>query len=116
MIVVEVKLHSAITGEVTLLGSAIISNVGTTPDGQYADYDVAVGRKKDAGNLGKVYMKPLRKGNVTRYPRMRYNVWRLVLRALAQAFPEERVRLPDDEAPQDDPSFVEHDPDVHNGS
>ena len=107
MIVVEVKLHSAVTNEVTLLGSAIISNAGTTPDGKYADYDVAVGRKTDAANLGKVYLTPLRKGVVKRHPRLSQNVWRLVLKALAQAFPEERVKLPDEDAPQDDPTFVD---------
>jgi hypothetical protein len=30
-----------------------------------------------------------RKGQVTNYPRMSYNVWRLILRALRSCFPEE---------------------------
>lgn len=117
MIVVEVKLVSARGREFDkLLGTAIISNVGTTPDGKYGDYDVAVGRKTDAADLRKVYHSPLRRASVLRHPRLAQNVWRLVLKAIAKAFPEERVTLPDDDAPQDDPSFVEHDPDVHNGS
>ena len=32
----------------------------------------------------------LRKGRVDDYPRMSYNVWRLVLRMLRSCFPEER--------------------------
>lgn len=102
MIVVKVELHSAITGQVTLLGSAIISNVGTTPDGKLGDYDVAVGRKTDAADLRKVYQQPLRRGRVLRHPRLAQNVWRLVLKALAQAFPEQRVSLPDEDSPEQD--------------
>ena len=117
MIVVEVKLVSARGRQYDqLLGTAIISNVGTTPDGKYGDYDVAVGRKPDAADLQKVYHQPLRRGKVLRHPRLAQNMWRLVIKALAKAFPEEKVRLPDEDAPQDDPLFSEHDPDVHNGS
>lgn len=103
MIVVEVKLVSARGREHDrLLGTAIISNVGTTADGKYGDYDVRVGRKPDAADLAKVYAKPLRTGKVLRHPRLAQNVWRLVLKAIAQAFPEEKVTLPDDEAPEQD--------------
>lgn len=103
MIVVEVKLVSARGREHDrLLGTAIISNVGTTPDGKYGDYDVAVGRKPDAGDFRKVYSSPLRRARVLRHPRLAQNVWRLVLKAIAGAFPEGRVRLPDDEAPEQD--------------
>lgn len=117
MIVVEVRLVSARGREFDqLLGTAIISNVGTTEDGKHADYDVAVGRKPDAADLAKVYRQPLRRGRVLRHARLAQNVWRLVLKAIASAFPEERVALPDEDAPQDDPMFSEHDPDVHNGS
>lgn len=110
MIVVEVKLVSARGREHDrLLGSAIISNVGTTPDGKYGDYDVAVGRKTDAADLRRVYSSPLRRGRVLRHPRLAQNVWRLVLKALSVAFPEQKGALPDSEVP-------EHDPDYHNGN
>lgn len=101
MIVVEVKLVSARGREFDkLLGTAIISNVGTTPDGKYGDYDVAVGRKPDAADLRKVYNSPLRRAKVLRHPRLAQNVWRLVLKAIAGAFPEQKVTLPDDDAPE----------------
>lgn len=102
MIVVKVELHSAIDGRVTLLGSAIISNVNTSADGKIGDYDVAVGRKNDAADLRKVYHQPLRRSRVLGHPRLAQNVWRLVLKALAQAFPEQRVSLPDDDSPEQD--------------
>lgn len=108
MIVVEVKLVSARGREHDkLLGSAIISNVGTTPDGKYGDYDVAVGRKTDAADLRKVYSSPLRRARVLRHPRLAQNVWRLVLKAIAGAFPEERVALPDEDSPEQDPEFTD---------
>lgn len=108
MIVVEVKLVSARGPEFNqLLGSAIISNVGATPDGKYGDYDVAVARKTDAADLCKVYNSPLRRGKVLRHPRLAQNMWRLVLKAIASAFPEEKVTLPDDDAPDQDPEYTE---------
>lgn len=106
MIVVEVKLVSARGWEHDrLLGSAIISNVSTTLDGKLGDYDVAVGRKTDAADLLRVYSSPLRRARVLRHPRLAQNVWRLVLKALAGAFPEEHVALPDEDSPEQDPEF-----------
>lgn len=95
MLVVKIELHSAITGRATLLGSMIIANTGTSSDPKRGDYAVSVGRKSDACDLRRVHAAPLRTGEVRGYPRLSYNVWRLVLRALAAAFPEEKVRLPD---------------------
>lgn len=110
MIVVEVKLVSARGRQYDkLLGTAVISNVGTTEDGRHADYDVRVGRKTDARSTALVYSRPLRMGMVHRHPRLAQNVWRLVLKALSAAFPEQKVVRPDPEAP-------EHDPDYHNGN
>ena len=106
MIIVKVELYSAITKRVTLLGSAIISNRGTSLDGKYADYDIAVGRKLDAKDLQKVYAKPLRRGHVMGHPRRAHNIWRLVLKSLASAFPEEKVVLPDDEALETDHDYA----------
>jgi hypothetical protein len=105
MIVVSVELHSAISGRIKLLGRMCIANVGTSPDGKLGTYTVRVGRKTDAGDLHKVFKSPLRHGIVANYPRLSHNIWRLVLRALAVSFPEQRVELPDADAPQDDPEF-----------
>lgn len=93
MIVVKVELVSAVTGQTTLLGSAIIANDATSRDPKKGSYDVKVARKPDAGDLKRVWARPLRTGRVENYPRLAFNMWRLVIRALAAAFPEERVPL-----------------------
>jgi hypothetical protein len=98
MIVVRVELHGAVSKRVTLLGAMVIANDGACEDARRGNYDVKVARKADAGDLRKLSRDPLRRGRVERYPRLSYNVWRLVLRALAAAFPEERVSLPDVDA------------------
>ncbi|WP_299085139.1 hypothetical protein [uncultured Paraglaciecola sp.] len=95
MIVVEVKLHSAVTNTVTTLGRAIIANDGTG-GGARRNYDAMIAKKVDAqkepttANLGKIWAKPLRRGRVEDYPAPSYNMWRLVIRALKSAFPEEK--------------------------
>ncbi len=83
MIVVKIELHSAITGEVSEIGRTYIDNVGGTQD--RGDYRVRVCRR---GNEA-IPRNPARMGAVTNYPRLSYNVWRLVIRALRSAFPEE---------------------------
>jgi hypothetical protein len=91
MLIVKIELHSARTGKVETLGQMVIDNVGGAGKGRYdklADYRVRVGRK--GGTLQGVLDKPLREGRVDGYPRLSYNVWRLVLRALRATFPEER--------------------------
>lgn len=88
MIVVKVELHSAQSKQISILGTAIISNVGGTR--KKGNYDVRVGRKQDAHILQDVYDKPLRTGHVKDYPRLSYNMWRLIIRALKSAFPEEK--------------------------
>jgi len=92
MIVVKVELHSAITGQIKLLGSMIVHNVGTSKDGKRGDYKVAVARKNCAGDHRATLLSPARSGDVKDYPRLSYNVWRLVARALLSAFPEERPK------------------------
>ncbi len=87
MIVVKVELHSAITHKVTTLATAIISNKGTGTKNR-GDYDVKIGRA-GTSDLVSVYQKPQRTGSVENYPRLSYSVWRLVIRALRSAFPEE---------------------------
>lgn len=88
MIIITVELHSAKTKDITLLGKTIIHNVETTPDGKLADYEVCVGHKNADGDLGKVFWNPLRRGVVKAHPRLTANIWTLVLKGLASAFPE----------------------------
>ena len=95
MIVVKVELHSAITGKVSMLGRAVIDNVGASPNGKLGDYRVRVGNKRDACSTHAVTLRPLRTGLVQNWPRLSYSVWRLVLASLASAFPEQKVSLPD---------------------
>ena len=87
MIVVTVELHSAIDGRRRVLGRTIIANDGVSTDPARGNYQCMVGRKGQ--NLQQVHQKPARRGTVTNYPRSAYNVWRLVMRALNSAFPEE---------------------------
>ena len=89
MIVIRIELHSHITKKISVLGQMIIANTGGSH--KRGDYSVHVGNKKDVGNLGKIFHTPLRSGSVKDYPRLSYNVWRLVIRALLSAFPEERA-------------------------
>ena len=81
MIIVKVELHSAITGTVSELGRAQICNTGggTAKRGNYL-----------AEVLRKNSKEVLRVGRVDDYPRLSYNMWRLVIRALLSCFPEER--------------------------
>ena len=88
MIVVKIELHSAVTRKVTLLGTMIVDNIGVR--GDLADYRVRVGAKRNAGDLPVIAQKPLRTGEVKDYPREKYNVWRLISRAIRSAFPEEK--------------------------
>ena len=89
MIVIKIELHSARTKEITLLGSMVIANDGTSKDHKRGNYLVGVANKKDAADLKLAMSRPLRTGVVKDFPRLSYNVWRLVLRALKSAFPEE---------------------------
>ena len=88
MIVVKVELHSARDGEVTEIGRTVIANDGTG-DRKRRNYDVAVGRRGDISLRG--VARPVRRGRVENYPAESYSVWRLVIRALRSAFPEERA-------------------------
>jgi hypothetical protein len=96
MIVVKIELwpggDAARSREI---GRTYINNVTGKDDlgGKRGDYDVRVMRKdciqtrpRDMFLNGKGI---LRTGHVSNYPRLTYNVWRLVIRALKSAFPEE---------------------------
>ena len=88
MLVVKVELHPPF-GEVKLLGEAHIYNTTGQGRGRWdkrADYGVRVLRRGG----GKAY----RTGTVVDYPRLSYNVWRLVIRALLGCFHEEVGYVP----------------------
>ena len=85
MIKVTIELQSAISGTTTKLGEMYISNDGTSLVPTSGDYFVSVCRK---GKWGR-HLRPQRIGTVKNYPRLAYNVWRLVSRAILSAFPEE---------------------------
>lgn len=87
MLVIKIELHSAVTRKVTTIGQMIIANTGGTKD--RGEYTAKVAHKNDVNNLGANFNRPLREGTVINYPRLSYNVWRLVVRALLSAFPEE---------------------------
>ena len=85
MIIVSVKLVSR--RRVEELARMVITNRGDSSDLRVSDYDVFVAHKS---RMHKVMEFPARRGRVLGYKRLQYNVWRLVLRALRSAFPEER--------------------------
>lgn len=80
MLVVKIELHSANTGQTSEIGRMRIYNDGTGTK-ERGNYVVEVFRKSTKNVL--------RKSTVKDYPRLDYNVWRLVSRALRAAFPEE---------------------------
>lgn len=95
MLVLTLSLRSARTGREEVLGEASICNRGNLPPGdRKGDYDIVVTRRgislcsTMAGNH-----KPLRTGKFLNFPRKSYSVWRLVIRLLLEAFPEEKKRL-----------------------
>lgn len=90
MIIVTIELLSARTGERSVLGRMLISNVGVDSGGRRGDYEVLVANKADANGLQAIMARPQRRGSVTGFPRLSYNVWRLVSRAIRSAFPEEK--------------------------
>lgn len=93
MIVIKVELHSARTGRVTTLGQAIITNEGTNPDPRRGDYKLSIGRKQDAeaGNLRAIITRPSRTAEVKEFPRHSYTIWRMILRLLRAAYPEDKI-------------------------
>lgn len=91
MIVVKLELHSAVTGQVSEIGRMYIANTGGSAE--RGDYDVAVCRRGTTAVPEPVRPSgpdAARVGRVEGYPRLSYNVWRLIARALKSAFPEER--------------------------
>lgn len=97
MIVVKIELWPG--GDASRsreIGRTYINNTGGSDS--RGDYDVRVMRKDyDPQNISlrKVFGEGkgiARKGRVEKYPRLSYNVWRLIAKALLSAFPEEKVK------------------------
>jgi hypothetical protein len=89
MIVVKVELWPKGDGrKAKEIGRSYIANVGGNR--KKGNYEIAVCRRgsKRCPLVGKT--KAVREGKVENFPRLSYNVWRLVLRALLSAFPEEK--------------------------
>lgn len=78
MIIVRVELHSAITGQVTELARAHISNIGGTNESR--DYECVTLRGRSKATLDRHV--PQRTGKVLAYPSLREHVWNLVAKAL----------------------------------
>jgi hypothetical protein len=76
------------------LGRTYIYNAGgSRTSTKKADYEVRVCRKgKYDFTLHDLQSGTgfVRRGRVEGYPRLAYNIWRLILRALKAAFPEEK--------------------------
>jgi hypothetical protein len=75
------------------IGRMYIANVGG--DMERGAYDVAVCRRGTSAvpqPVDPCGPKPTRSGHVENYPRLAYNVWRLIARALLSAFPEENPK------------------------
>lgn len=73
------------------LGRTYIRNVGTNLDHpKKGNYEVKVCRKGKTEFKGWRQIKATRTGQVDNWPRLTRNVWRLILRCLMSAFPEEK--------------------------
>lgn len=95
MIVVKIELWSAITHQASEIGRMYIANDGSGTATR-GSYDVAVCRRGTQLipmelNTAKHVQTPkaARTGKVADYPRLVYNIWRLITRACLAAFPEE---------------------------
>lgn len=103
MIVVKIELWPQGNElEAQEIGRTYIANVGGTA--KRGDYRVAVCRRGshrvpremftelvEAGQIvPDTYPKATRTARVDNYPRLSYNVWRLITRALKACFPEEQ--------------------------
>ena len=98
MLKVTIELVSARTGVTSEIGRMYITNDGNASceDPRLGDYLVAVCRRGTTEVPAPVddrddAPKATRAGAVKAYPRLAHNVWRLILRALTSAFPEERI-------------------------
>lgn len=91
MIVVKIELWPfGDESQKTEIGRTLIANDGTGSVSR-GNYDVRVLRRNAYTLSGTEFdSSATRTGRVEGYPRLSYNIWRLILRALRSAFPEER--------------------------
>ena len=89
MLRITVELIPHGIGTPKRIGVMDIYNDGKSEDPKRGNYGVRVYRK-DADPNPMLSGSVARKGRVENYPRLSYSVWRLVLRALRSAFPEEK--------------------------
>ena len=78
MIVVKVELHSALTGQITLLGKALIANTGTGTATRGNYWMDLMGRNN-------VAMKD--RVRIENWPRKAKHPWALVARMLREVYP-----------------------------
>lgn len=91
MIRVQVDLISL--GKVTPLARMLICNDMTSQVVERGNYDVYCARKSDVSRGMQQWMNnPCRTGRVENYPRLSYNIWRLIARACVACFPEEKPK------------------------
>src|ERR1700676_5038734 len=101
MIIVRVELHSVVTGSVTELARAIISNVGG--DERRGDYNCMTLRGRNREALDKRTVQ--RFGEVKDYPRQAIHVWNLVAEALtAMRYGRTVAAQPNQEEHEDAPA------------
>lgn len=92
MIVIKLEMWpGGDESEMYPLGRAYIDNISPDySDPRRGDYRVRICRKGHYNYMSVSRGKYLRRGEVHDYPRLSYSVWRLIIRALRAAFPEER--------------------------
>jgi hypothetical protein len=103
MIVVKIEMWpSGNESHAREIGRTYIANVGGTAE--RGDYRVAVCRRNSIARPRELYAdqnapahtaqypKATRTARVEGYPRLSYNVWRLILRSLRACFPEETAQ------------------------
>lgn len=85
MIRITVELISANDRSIETIGRAYLFNDGTSTDRKRGSYNVRVCKRGSDTIIQ-------RTGRVENFPRESYSIWRLVIRALLSAFPEEKIK------------------------
>ena len=83
MLVVKVELHSAITGEVTMLRQMLIANDATSSDPEIGNYVVRLGKAKQT-DIKDTWENPRKTGEVKGHRRQGLDVWSLVRKAIEE--------------------------------
>ena len=85
MIVIRIDLHSARSGKVTRLGTAIINNEGVLHAGDKCDYTLSIGRKNKP-EFKDILANPTRRGHIKKWPRSRKVIWQMLQALLNEAY------------------------------